>query len=133
MITGFSGMGIRFGGHDFSEPQLLPLASPRGLESRGLYVILVHDVGWKPQPFRPLYFGESDAIWCRATAAHENYASWRAEAGLIAPLYRALRFLPGWTRFERQAAESALISEYNPPCNKRLSWSLAGLFGVRSR
>ena len=133
-MLGTLGSGIRFGGHDFSQPQLLPPPSPSGfLDLPGLYAVLVSDAGWRPRPFRPLYFGESDCVWGRATAAHEKYASWRAEAGMIAPLYRALCLLPGWTRSQRQTAESALIAEYNPRCNERLSVSLAALLSVRSR
>lgn len=134
MSTDIVGTGITFGGYNFSEPQLLPVASsPRFADLPGLYVILVRDVGWSPRPFRPLYFGESAAVLSRATVAHEKYPSWRTEAGLFVPVYRALCSLPGWTRSERKVAESALISEYNPPCNDRLSTSLAGVLGVLPR
>lgn len=130
MTTGIAGTGIRFGGYNFSEPQLLPVASSRGLlDWPGLYVILMRDGRWTPRPFQPLYFGESDSAWSRANADHENYPSWRARAGLIAPLYRAVCMMPGQTRSERQAAESILISTYNPPCNERLSVSLTSLLG----
>lgn len=127
-------MGIRFGAHHFSEPELLPQkGSASFLDPQGLYVVLAADAGWGPRPFRPLYFGESDGIWSRATGDHENAESWRRQAGLFAPLYRALCPLPGWTRRQRQAAESALIAEFKTPCNERLSVSLAALLGVRSR
>jgi hypothetical protein len=126
--------GIRFGAYQFSEPELLPeKACASFLDLQGLYVVLVADAGWRPRQFRPLYFGESDGIWMRATGNHENAESWRRQAGLFAPLYRALCPLPGWTRQQRQTAESALIAEFKTPCNERLSVSLAALLGVRSR
>jgi len=123
--------GIRFGDLVFSEPTLLPDTCLAGIfDQPGLYVVLVHDSNWQPRPFRPLYFGESDGVWQRATGAHENCDSWRARGGLFEPVYRALCPLPGWTRVQRQLAESALISAYQPPCNDRLSRSLGALTGV---
>lgn len=130
MLRGIPDGRVRFGRYNFSEPQLLPqTCTSRLLILPGVYVVLVYDIGWRPQPFRPLYFGESDDLWSRTTAAHEKSASWREHAGTSTPLYRAFCPLPGSTRSERQAAESALIAQYNPPCNERLSVSLAWLLG----
>ena len=131
-MLGAAGGGIRFGNNHFSALALLPWTSqPRIAELPGLYVVLAYDSNWTPRPFRPLYFGESHDPWGRANAEHEKYESWRAAAGVIAPLYRGLCLLPGSTRSQRQAAESALIAEYSPPCNERLSVSLGALLGVR--
>ena len=123
--------GIRFADLWFSEPVLLPDGCVSGMfDQPGLYVVLVRDQSWRPRPFRPLYFGESEGVWQRATSAHENCKSWRAQAGPFQPVYRALCPLPGWTRAQRQLAESALIATFQPPCNDRLSRSLAVLAGV---
>jgi len=117
---------IRFGDWIFSSPELVtgnPFLGLGGLESPGLYVVLAYDAGWRPLPYRPLYFGESDNIWSRATPSHENYESWKGESR-TATLYRAFHYMTGSTRAERQARESALIAHYNPPCNQRLSFDL---------
>ena len=119
--------GIYFGGYGFSEPQVMPLSPMFGdclADQGGLYTILVFDAKSTPRPYRPLYFGESDGICTRATGTHEKYLSWLEEVGTFSTLYRALCFLPMWTRSQRQQAESALIAEYNPPCNERLSAAL---------
>jgi hypothetical protein len=130
---------IRFGDCIFSPPEPVTnsaLLGMGGLESPGLYVVMAYAPWWTPLPYRPLYFGESDKIWNRATPSHENYESWKRDAG-TATLYRAFHYMTGSTRAERQARESALITHYNPPCNQRLSFDLglgflAGLAPVPS-
>ena len=130
MLHGKTDGRIRFGPYIFSEPQLLPQARTfQSIVLPGVYVVLVFDAFWGPRPFRPLYFGESGDLWSRTTAAHEKSGSWRLHAGMFALLYRAFCPLPGSTQSQRQAAESALVAQYNPPCNERLSVSLASLLG----
>lgn len=123
---------IRFGDWVFSAPEPVTsngLLGLGGLESRGVYVVMAYDARWTPLPYRPLYFGESDRIWNRATPSHENYESWKCEAG-TATLYRAFHHMTGSTRVQRQARESALITHYGTPCNQRLSFDLGlGFFG----
>jgi hypothetical protein len=117
---------IRFGDCIFSAPELVTsntLIGIGGIESPGLYVVMAYDPWWTPLPYRPLYFGESDKIWNRATPSHENYESWKRDAG-TATMYRAFHHMIGSTRVQRQARESALITHYNPPCNQRLSLDL---------
>jgi len=124
--------GIRFGGYWFSEPEAVRSAPVRRLlDHAGLYVILAYDPSWRPRPFRPLYFGESQGIRSRASASHENYRSWSAQAGLLSPIYRAFCPLPGWTQGQRLRAESSLITQYGPPCNERLSVALTSLLARR--
>lgn len=126
--------GIKFGGHLFSEPALLPKSgASQLLDLPGLYAVLVRDPAWGPRPFRPLYFGESQGVWTRVTAAHEKCVDWRRVAGPLAPLYRSVCLLPGWNSSERRMAESALVTAYTPPCNERLSVSLGTLLGLRAR
>ena len=125
------GQMIRFGDRFFSSPEPLASAGLTGLlESPGLYVVMISDATWQPMPYRPLYFGESDRIWNRATSAHENFAGWKREAG-TATLYRAFHHMTGSTRTQRQAVESALIARYNTPCNERLSFGLEVLMRGR--
>ncbi len=118
---------IRFGDRFFSHPE--PVGGA-GLSEMigfpGLYSIVVSDVSWRPFPYRPLYFGESENLRSRATTSHENYLCW-TRAGGTASLYRAFHYMTGSTRTQRQAAESQLIAFYNTPCNQRLSFS--GLLG----
>lgn len=131
MVT-LTNQGVMFGDRWFSAPAPLPGIAFPGLRAQaGLYVVMVYDPQWGPRPFRPLYFGESDDIWNRCTAVHERFAAWRRAAGPSAVLYRALSPMPGATRAQRQAAESALIARYAPPCNERLSMSLAALLSGR--
>ena len=123
---------IRFGDSVFSGPEPVTgnsLLGLGGLQSPGLYVVMAYDARWTPLPYRPLYFGESDKIWNRATPSHENYEIWRREAG-TATLYRAFHHMTGSSRAQRQARESALITQYSTPCNQRLSFDLGfGFFG----
>lgn len=131
-MTTVANQGVRFGERWFTAPAPLPAAAvPAMFDQAGLYVVMVVDSEWGPKPFRPLYFGESDSIWNRCASGHEKYVTWRRAAGLFVPLYRAVSPMPGSTRAERQAAESALITRYLPPCNERLSVSLAGLLRAR--
>ena len=122
---------IQFGDRSFSYPEVVPdeelLAT---FDSPGLYVVMGYDPAWRPLPYRPLYFGESDSIWRRATGAHENYARWKHEAG-GAFLYRSFHYMDGSTQRQRQAAESALIFQYNPPCNRTLSFDFKTLLNER--
>ena len=117
---------IIFGEYAFSAPEVLPASAlPVWLPDHGgLYAILAYDVGWTPKPYRSLYFGESHRIRSRATSEHEEHLSWTREPGLFTLLYRALCPLPNFTTSQRQRAESALIAQYNTPCNERLSHSL---------
>jgi len=122
---------IRFGDCFFSCPEPLGDAGLlAALESPGLYVVIAYDAAWQPLPYRPLYFGESDRVWSRATNSHENYANWKREAG-TATLYRAFHHMAGSTQRQRQMAESALILAYNPVCNQKLSFDFSGLLGGR--
>lgn len=125
--------GIRFGNHTFSSPEVVADAGffVASMDSPGLYVVMAYDQAWNPLPYRPLYFGESDRIWGRATPSHENYSSWKRAAGTVL-LYRAFHYMPGSTRAQRQAAESALIALFGTPCNQRLSFNLADLLNRRS-
>lgn len=123
--------GIKFGDYLFSEPSILP--SSAGLadilsSQSGLYAILVQDSGCSPRPFRVIYFGESDNVNTRATESHENYTAWKREAGSYNTIYRAFCYFPNSNKVQRQAAESALIVRYNPPCNQRLSFDFSRLF-----
>jgi hypothetical protein len=117
--------GIKFGEWLFSEPEVLP-ASPGlagFLNHEGVYAILTDDASCRPRPFRVLYFGETENLWARATSEHENFPAWRREIGLYGKLYRAFHLMPASSQPRRQMVESALIEAYNPPCNKRLSFS----------
>lgn len=122
---------IKFNDYVFSEPALLPAASTLAdtlIGQAGLYVILVPDSTCSPRPYRALYFGESDNINGRACGTHENWSAWCRHAGTSA-LYRALCPLPGFTKIQRQLAESLLITKYGTPCNDRLSFDFARLLG----
>ncbi len=126
--------GINFGGYSFSEPAILP-PTPTAVDiflgQSGLYAILVYDPSYTPRPFRVLYFGESENIQTRATGTHENLSRWRTQAGPVTQIYRSLCPLSSATKLERQQVESALIANYTPPCNERLSFDFTRLFGAK--
>ena|SRR5271166_232807 len=125
--------GIVFQNLLFGEPEVLPASS--GLSGlvkwEGVYVILTDDITSTPRPFRALYFGESENLWGRATATHENYPAWQRAAGTFGNLYRAFHLMSGSTQHQRQMVETALISGYNPPCNDRFSFDFTKLLGGR--
>ena len=126
--------GINFGGYGFSEPAILPSAPTLAdtmLGQPGLYAILVYDPSCTPRPYRVLYFGESENIQMRATGTHENFSHWRTQAGPAAQIYRSLCSLSSSKKVERQQAESGLIAKYKTPCNERLSFDFARLFGAK--
>jgi hypothetical protein len=66
----------------------------------GILVVLAHDPGWSPRPFRPLYFGEFG-----------NEASKIAGA---APYLIAAFPMAYSTTKQRQALCDELVSAYNP-------------------
>ena len=91
---------VCFGDSIFTPPEVMTSAGLLGLwglEGPGLYVVIAYDATWRPLPYRPLYFGESENVWRRATPAHENHASWQRIAG-SATLYRAFHHIPRSTR-----------------------------------
>lgn len=120
--------GIRIGNHQFSSLEAVPSVvtlADRLLDGPGLYAIL--------QPptlgvahYGILYVGESQTIRTRATATHENYSSWKRHSSTI---YRVFFPMPGSTQTQRQALESALIAQFTPPCNERLSYAFSRLLG----
>jgi hypothetical protein len=130
----FAMNGINFGGYSFSEPTFLP-STPSAVDiflgQSGLYAILIYDQSCTPRPFRVLYFGESENIQTRATGIHENFSHWKTLAGCRSQIYRSMCPLSSATKLERQQIESALIAEYAPPCNERLSFDFARLFGAK--
>jgi len=90
--------GIRFNDCIFTVPVPFTDWTPPGCA--GILVVLCHDPGWSPRPFRPLYFGEfgNDA---------------RRIAG-TAPYLIAAFPMPYSTTKQRQALCDELISAYNP-------------------
>src|ERR1051326_4460683 len=99
-----SGQMIRFGDYFFSSPAPLGGAGLlAGMASPGLYVVMAYAPAWQPLPYRPVYFGESDKIWGRATPSHDNYASWNREAG-TATMCRGFHHMAESTQRERPSA-----------------------------
>lgn len=110
--------GIVYGNCVFSEPMRFPsLLAP---VSCGIYAILVRDPNYSPRPFRLLYLGESGTLSQRLTMQHEKYRDWirQAHGG---ELYFAHHVTFGLTDQQRKDLECALINQYRPPCNERLS------------
>lgn len=118
------GPGIVYGKLTFSEPRSFPPALMAPIA--GVYAIVVPDISSMPRPFRLLYVGESTDMSKRLTDQHEKYAHWKREANGQA-LYFAYCMAITWTEKQRKDAESAIIKEYNPPCNTMLRSLIAPL------
>lgn len=113
-----SSAGIVYGNNQFSEPAWFPsLLTP---PFPGIYAILVRDPNCSPRPFRLLYLGESGFLSQRLVMQHEKYQDWvRAAQG--GELYFAYHLTSGLRDQQRKDLECALINQYRPPCNEKLS------------
>ena len=110
-------MGISYGGHIFATPRpLYPSLIPK---QSGVYAIQTDDAQWRPQPYRPIYFGETGDFSERGFPyGHHAYFRWCAESGPLGALFISFLYLPFAAQEERQAIEAALIRQYSPVCNR---------------
>jgi hypothetical protein len=126
-MNAFYQSGITWGDRSFSEPVALVSATPGVIQQLlrpaglpGLYVDMVQDPTWSPKRLRPVYFGQSDDIYGRATPNHEKFLSWCVAAnGNV--LYVSYSPMFGSCKADREAAETVLIEKYAPACNQKLS------------
>ena len=105
-----------YDGWSFSYPELLFAAKPQQLP--GLFAIQVINPSWKPLPYEPIYFGESDDLGSVSLMYHPAFERWSAHPGIVdgGLLYVSYLWLTRGAEF-REHVERALIARYRPPCN----------------
>ncbi len=109
-------MSINYGDHLFSDPVWIGLWKPP--RAAGLYAILVLDQSVKPQPYRVIYFGETEDFSARGFIKnHNKYPCWMRESGSEHYLYISILPQSWLTPEQRKAAEAVLIAKYRPACN----------------
>jgi hypothetical protein len=108
---------ISYAGWVFTYPAPLFLTpAPSG---PGLYAIQVADKTYRPHPFEPIYFGESEDLADRLFPSQEAFRRWSMHPAVNAGslLYISYMKLPYNRRF-RQRVEGNLIARYRPVCNE---------------
>jgi len=109
--------GILYKDRNFTDPIEFGGALPA--RAQGIYAILVADNAWWPQPFRVLYFGESDNLAKCVTEKNEMYPQWLLQAA-GAPLLVSIHTTPRMKAQKRKEIESELVGEFQPVCNQQL-------------
>lgn len=108
---------IYFANYQFSEPE--SLKEWRTDDREGIYVILIKDPKAKSQPYKAIYFGESDNLLDSSfLKSHERFDCWISEAGSEAELHIAAFSMPNSTTDLRRSVVAFLVKYYHPVCNK---------------
>jgi hypothetical protein len=102
---------INWGGYRFTRP--IPFHSLPPPPMSGVYAVSTDGPSWKPFPYEPLYFGETDNLYRRCGRSHELYNEWVRRAGSRS-LFLSVLFAG---EQDRLRIERELITKYNPPCN----------------
>jgi len=108
---------ISYAGWVFTYPAPLFLTpAPSG---PGLYSILVADRDYRPHPFQPICFGETDDLADRRFPSQEAFRRWclHPAVGAGSLLYISFMQLP-YNRRYRQRVQGNLIMRYRPVCNE---------------
>jgi hypothetical protein len=107
---------IYFGNYQFSDPECL--LNWTTSEKSGIYAILVKDSTSRSNPYKAIYFGESEDMSERGFfKSHYRYERWILEAGNEADLYISVFPMQNSTSELRQGIEAFLIKYYQPSCN----------------
>jgi hypothetical protein len=114
---------MTYGGWSFSYPEPLLASAPPQLS--GLYAIQVINLTWKPLPYEPIYFGESDDLSRvgltavqPAFVAHPAFERWCAHPAVRngGSLYVSYLWLHRGAEFRKHLART-LVGRYRPTCN----------------
>jgi len=118
---------IVYDGFVFSPPALLHWwTAPR---RPGIYVVQVLDGSCGPQPFRPIYVGQSGNLAERGFPhSHHAYDRWVREAGSEWALWISAHDWLWTTDEARRLVERRLIDRYNPCCNRETPLSYFARF-----
>ena len=109
--------GIIYAGWLFSYP--MPLFLSPAPSGPGLFAVQVTDASYKPHPFEPIFFGESEELADRSFPSPDAFRRWCQHPAVLAGslLYISYLHLPYNRRF-RQRVEGKLVSRYRPNCNE---------------
>ncbi len=89
----------------------LPFPLQQFMGSPGVYVIMVEDDNWRPQRFRPIYFGEAWDAYSSVGPFHKNFLDWCAAAeGRKLIVSFMVRF--GWSEEQRREVANELMRHY---------------------
>jgi len=107
---------MAYDGWSFSYPELLFASKPPQLS--GLYAIQIVNPTWKPLPYEPIYFGESDDLSRIGLVFHPAFERWTAHPAVRdgGNLYVSYLWLARGAEF-REHVERTLIARYRPACN----------------
>lgn len=110
-------MSIRMTGYHFSAPVQVRLWEPP--YRAGVYAILKPDPKCVPEPFKPLFFGQSGNMSERGFwLCHFALKCWLREAGGEDDLFISIHSMPDSTEASRMAVVQELVAAYDPPCNR---------------
>jgi len=104
---------LKIGNYTFTEP--VPVADGIDCECEGVYAILGPAAG-KPGYFDVIYFGQTKNAGQRITSSHERWGCWHRRAARPSVAFHHMR---NSTQAQREARESELIAQYDPPCNRK--------------
>ena len=119
-----------YGGYSFTYPELLLGSKPPQLSV--VYAIAVLNLAWKPLPYEPIYFGESEDLR-ESLVFHPAFTRWRLHESVLegGHLYVSYLWLP--RDAERESIERGLIARYKPAFNFAPSVPERRVFDVSSR
>ena len=106
---------MMYGGWSFTYPELLLASHPPQLA--GLFAIQIINPAWKPLPYQPIYFGESEDLSRESLVFHPAFERWSAHPAVLdgGSLYVSYLWL---ARPEmRELIERGLVARYRPSCN----------------
>jgi hypothetical protein len=106
-----------YGGYSFSYPESLLSSKPPPLPV--VYAIAILNLAWKPLPYEPIYFGESEDLTRETLPFHAAFERWSAHPAVRdgGRLYVSYLWLPRRTADFREHVERTLIATYRPACN----------------
>ena len=114
---------MTYGGWSFSYPAPLLDSSPPQLS--GIYAIQVINLAWKPLPYEPIYFGESDDLSRVGStsvqsgfAVHPELERWSAHPAVRdgGNLYVSYLWLHRGAELRKHLVRT-LVARYRPTCN----------------
>ena len=121
-----------YGGYSFSYPE--PLLASKAPQLPVVYAIAIMNLKWKPLPYEPIYFGESEDLTRESLAFHPAFERWSAHPAVRdgGRLYVSYLWLPRSAE-SREHVERTLIAQYRPVCNWMSRDSTRGLLASTPR
>ncbi len=107
---------ITFGGYQFADPQ--PLGQFRGAPLPAIYCFAAFDVHGSPQPYRPIFIGQTNTAAAKVVKTHPAITCWTERGGFMGLLHVSVLYLPYVRERERTALVKKLVAEFSPELNK---------------